>query len=274
MREQSSGSYHVSLQECNISVRVSTEAEVLRQEVVRYGLDPCAAREEQSEVMPLVSESRRAHSMYKGGWTGGSLWMGAKVLADVLSEEPERVRGKRVLELGSGCGLVGLIAASLGASEVTLTDEVTYLASHNVASHVKEHPELSSRLHTQKLTWGDDASRSSLNPPYDVIIGSEIMYHREDHERLASTIMAISRPGTSVVLASQAWCVQTSNELLARLAACDFAVRDISAEPVVSSILIKHGYDETEESYDDIHVIWLQRLGDHQRDCVDLEGLD
>ncbi len=36
-----------------------------------------------------------------------------------LVEMPELVRGKQVLEIGSGCGLCGILAAKLGAREVT-----------------------------------------------------------------------------------------------------------------------------------------------------------
>ena len=44
----------------------------------------------------------------QGGWTGGSIWESGEVLARVLvSWSDELVTGKRVLELGTGCGLVG-----------------------------------------------------------------------------------------------------------------------------------------------------------------------
>ena len=46
----------------------------------------------------------------------------AESLARFLEHAPEWVRGRRVLELGSGAhGLVGLVAAELGA-DATLTD--------------------------------------------------------------------------------------------------------------------------------------------------------
>ena len=52
---------------------------------------------------------------------GGRVWDSGFTMAEWLETDPERLRGSRVLELGSGAGLVGLCCAMLGA-EVTLTD--------------------------------------------------------------------------------------------------------------------------------------------------------
>uniref|UniRef100_A0A7S1ZER4 Calmodulin-lysine N-methyltransferase n=2 Tax=Trieres chinensis TaxID=1514140 RepID=A0A7S1ZER4_TRICV len=54
--------------------------------------------------------------------TGLNVWDGALLLARYLEKHPDRVCSKRVLELGSGCGLVGIAAGLLGAEEIVLTD--------------------------------------------------------------------------------------------------------------------------------------------------------
>ena len=45
-------------------------------------------------------------------------WGGGLVLARHLAEHPETVRGRRVLDLGAGGGLVGIAAAKAGAASV------------------------------------------------------------------------------------------------------------------------------------------------------------
>ncbi|POR31482.1 Protein N-methyltransferase NNT1 [Tolypocladium paradoxum] len=50
------------------------------------------------------------------------LWNGAKFVADYFEEEPARVRGKAVLELGAASGLPSLVAGILGARRVVMTD--------------------------------------------------------------------------------------------------------------------------------------------------------
>ena len=62
---------------------------------------------------------------WSGGYgTGGKVWNSARVLCDWLADEAEPlgVRGAAVLELGAGTGLVGVVAAKLGAARVLLTD--------------------------------------------------------------------------------------------------------------------------------------------------------
>ena len=50
------------------------------------------------------------------------MWGSAFVLARILAARPGLVAGQSVLELGSGCGLGGLLAWQLAARQVTLTD--------------------------------------------------------------------------------------------------------------------------------------------------------
>lgn len=45
-------------------------------------------------------------------------WAGGTVLARFLLDRPEIVRGKRVLDLGAGSGVVGIAAARAGAADV------------------------------------------------------------------------------------------------------------------------------------------------------------
>ena len=69
------------------------------------------------------------------GSTGNQVWPSGSLLAELLLERPELVRGKRVVELGAGCGVAGLAAALAGASEVLCTDgdeEAVENLLHNV----------------------------------------------------------------------------------------------------------------------------------------------
>merc|ERR1712183_222955 len=120
----------------------------------------------------------------------------------LLIAEPSRVRGKRVIELGTGCGLVGLVAGALGAREVTLTDEVICLAAHNRDVNFCEKAELHQRFKLQKLSWGDQQQIEESKPPFDVIIGSDILWYEAKREILAETLIALSGPGTRIILAS------------------------------------------------------------------------
>lgn len=55
--------------------------------------------------------------------TGMSIWKGSEVMSTYLQQHYNLIKGKRVLELGAGCGLVGLVCAlALDAKSVLITD--------------------------------------------------------------------------------------------------------------------------------------------------------
>jgi len=138
---------------------------------------------------------------HHGGWTGCSVWEASVALATMLSAEPDRVRGKRIIELGAGCGLVGLAAGALGARAVTLTDEVLFMAEYNVDANFADEPDLHQRFNVQKLCWGDAKHLSASGPPYDVILGSDILFFDTELDHLADALIALSGPGTRILLA-------------------------------------------------------------------------
>ena len=55
--------------------------------------------------------------------TGSVIWYAAEVLLDFLMEDPATLQGCRVLELGAGCGLVGMgVMLCAGTRSVLLSD--------------------------------------------------------------------------------------------------------------------------------------------------------
>ena len=63
----------------------------------------------------------RSNELEEDG-TGLNIWDGAILLAKYLELHSNVIKGKRVLELGSGPGFVGIAAGFAGASDVVLTD--------------------------------------------------------------------------------------------------------------------------------------------------------
>eukprot|EP00978_Attheya_sp_CCMP212_P009236 scaffold21809_cov52-Attheya_sp.AAC.3 len=83
-----------------------------------------------NKTVHTIVVKEMANNLEEDG-TGLNVWDGAILLAKYLEARPNKVRtecnaikvkGQRVLELGAGCGLVGIVAATLGAREVMLTD--------------------------------------------------------------------------------------------------------------------------------------------------------
>ncbi|CAE6972236.1 Vcpkmt, partial [Symbiodinium sp. CCMP2456] len=117
---------------------------------------------------------------------GGGVWDGGLVLLEYLAHPAQRTRleGRRVLELGSGTGLVGLGCALLGAQEVLLTDlpDVTALLDFNVALNRARRSGLE-RVQVQAHEWGTDVA--ALEPAaLEVVIMADLIYDVEPSKQL------------------------------------------------------------------------------------------
>lgn len=151
--------------------------------VVRLPGDVAPARD-------LTLKIRQDTAMVDG--LGGEIWSSSYILARYLEQNVD-LRGKRVLELGAGCGLVGLTCAARGASFVMLTDEFPDLLEVNAELNrpLLETPSLSNpRILCKEAVW----SSSVFSNDQDVvglhyILGSDItQLGRSLHAELAGAI--------------------------------------------------------------------------------------
>jgi predicted nicotinamide N-methyase len=132
--------------------------------------------------------------------TGSRIWDAGRVLSQLMADASDSLLGKRVLELGSGTGVGGLTAAAAGA-RVTLTDgadTMLPLLSANVRANGLE-----ARADVCKLWWGDEEETraAAARGPFDLLIGSDLLYAPEAFSDLLDTLAALCTPGqTEVVL--------------------------------------------------------------------------
>ncbi|CAE7726875.1 eef1akmt3 [Symbiodinium pilosum] len=123
--------------------------------------------------------------------TGCIVWPSAHSMCAHLCAHPELVRGKRVVELGAGTGLVGLVCSALGAAEVVLTDlsQGLPLLQRNVQLNVGALGGAATRV--AELRWGQQASIQVAPEGCDVVIGCEVIYQHDDET--ASALVATMR---------------------------------------------------------------------------------
>ena len=114
-------------------------------------------------------------------------------------------KDKRVLDLGSGCGLVGICLASAGA-DVTMTELPghTGLLQENVENNLKAHCPGSWQV--QECVWGgpgettDWGNVTDMGQGWDFIVGSDLIYSDASTPHLLKTLQHSMGDKTSFVL--------------------------------------------------------------------------
>ncbi|KAG8076566.1 hypothetical protein GUJ93_ZPchr0006g44517 [Zizania palustris] len=103
---------------------------------------------------------------------GMFVWPCSVILAEYVWQQRSRFTGSRIVELGAGTSLPGLVAAKVGA-DVTLTD-----IAHNteVLNNIRQVCGLNNvNCTVLGLTWGEwDEPIFDLHP--DVILGADVLY--------------------------------------------------------------------------------------------------
>lgn len=141
-------------------------------------------------------QTKATNSQY-GTPTGDIVWAGSFVFAyHMLLSMSSEFEGKKLLELGSGCGLTSMAALSCNLN-ATFTDIGSAL------SHLHNNLELNgwTNCKLQPLDWFQP-DKLCEKGSYEVILGCEVVYHEPLTQPLVNTIDYHLAPGGLVYLIS------------------------------------------------------------------------
>ncbi|KAL4182730.1 hypothetical protein AMTRI_Chr11g151680 [Amborella trichopoda] len=179
------------------------------------------AFEDDSSMMRVLREEQEEHHLRttKSCFTirqlpseglSFQLWPAASALVSFLDDDAKVVvKGKRILELGSGTGMVGVAAAMLGA-HVTMTDLPHVLPNLSFNADANQRAvEVTGRggsLHVQPLTWGHDHDCHLLlqaggGGGFDMVLGSDLVYHDHLFDPLLRTLQFFVKEEVQFVMA-------------------------------------------------------------------------
>jgi predicted nicotinamide N-methyase len=208
----------------------------------------------QGRTLILHEVQGRAHE-----GTGLCSWDGAVVLAKYL-EHAVPLSGLRVLELGTGTGVVGMAAAALGAIP-TLTD-LDYCL-HNVRNNLRlnhfvvsdgkdddEEEEEDARkdgpmAFVTELDWTTDADtlRRQFPGQYDLLIASDVVWLEELVQPYVSTVATLLHAsGCSLLMSYQSRSKGVDTALMQHFEGYNLSVRQLPQSehhPIYQSEIIQ-----------------------------------
>jgi len=122
-----------------------------------------------------------------------AVWPGAKSLARFLLSNKDLVAGKKILDFGSGSGVVSIASCKSGAAEVVANDidpVARYVASRNFSAN-----KVSVRM------TGDNMLVNDTGEFFDVVLVCDMFYERSTAEPLHALLKKCIQKGTRVIIA-------------------------------------------------------------------------
>lgn len=188
----------------------------------------------------ILAECNRAEKAGGGAinatdTTGLVAWGLATTLSAYVAARRELVVGKQVLELGCGRGMCGLVAVQCGAARVVLSDyepAVLALAQKNVAANAAAHACAGVRPSVERLVWSRSPAEHRRCGMFDLMLGSELLYHETDIPALiSSSEYHLAQNGVIVfVYHARVWGI-TSN-LQAAAEACGMSLQFVDIRSI------------------------------------------
>lgn len=143
------------------------------------------------------------------------VWDAALVLAYFLLKQDLIQPDTKVLELGAGTGAVGLVAATLGAKRVVITDlpRILPLLQEGIALN----PNLSN-IEARALSWGHQEDLDQLEFVPDLVLVSDCIYYEASVDPLISTLKSLvgSQTATRILLSYEVRDYLESKKIIAK----------------------------------------------------------
>lgn len=111
-------------------------------------------------------------------------------------------RSKRAVELGAGCGVAGMGLFLLGLTEIVLTDISPVMPALKRNLKVNK-PVLRKNLKHSVLYWNNKDQIQALNPPFDLVVATDVVYIEESVPQLVSAMEALVADDGVVLLGYQ-----------------------------------------------------------------------
>jgi predicted nicotinamide N-methyase len=134
------------------------------------------------------------------------VWPSAASLAAALVSKEALLKNCRVFELGSGLGIAGLTAASLGASSVVLMDREPFALHCAMASAALNQL---ANVQAAVVDWSSPQFQDDYGQSADIVLCSDVLYDADTVVALANLVASLMRPGGRV------WVTDPSRERVA-----------------------------------------------------------
>ena len=118
-------------------------------------------------------------------------WPGGQALARYLLDHPTLVANKRILDLGSGCGLAGIAALKAGAAHVLASD---------IDSYALAAAELNAQANGVCLELTSQNLLDKAPAAFDVVLVGDLFYERQMAELVLTFATRAAEQGSLVLI--------------------------------------------------------------------------
>ncbi|KAJ2960582.1 hypothetical protein NQZ79_g3994 [Umbelopsis isabellina] len=130
----------------------------------------------------------------KRGITGSVLWDSSVMLSNMFTKHRQlfglEPSATRILELGTGCGLLGITMAAL-VKQVLMTDQYEMLSL--LAKNIRRNLGENTNTDIAELMWGEPLPPDIRKQTFDLIVASDCVYHESLTGKLVKTLSDICK---------------------------------------------------------------------------------